>query len=93
MEEKQLDQLVKILEEIREGQRLQLDRYEEVMALQREHLDLYKLQYERAERINAKAEEIQNKSAQIVGGVGKLLLIVIPFGLLLLLYLSWLIFL
>lgn len=93
MEEKQLNHLVSVLEEIREGQRLQLKQYGEVMALQREQLEMYRRQHEQAERINAKAEQLQNKSAQIVSGVGKLLLIVIPFALLLLLYLSWLIFL
>jgi 3'-phosphoadenosine 5'-phosphosulfate sulfotransferase (PAPS reductase)/FAD synthetase len=48
-------------------------------------------QFERAERINQRAEQIQDKSAQIVAGARKVFVIVLPVLLALLIYVSWLI--
>ena len=51
---------VALLREIR-------DRQAEALALQREQFALYRQQWERAERINVKAEAVQSRSLQMVG--------------------------
>jgi len=46
----------------------------------------------RAERIQQKAELLQDRSAALVGGARKAVLVIIPIIVLLIGYLSWLIF-
>jgi hypothetical protein len=54
---------VTVLEEIRDNQKLQLDRQAEAIALQREQFALVQRQAERHERIQDRAENIQARSA------------------------------
>ena len=49
-----------VLEEIRDGQKLQLERQAEALALQREQFALFRKQSERAERIQDRAEQLQS---------------------------------
>ena len=49
-------------------------------------------QFERAEKINDQAEKLQAKSAQIIGGARKMIMVVLPAIILLLVYLTWLMF-
>jgi len=55
-----------LLREIRDQQRLQLERQQEALRLQREHIDLYLGQLGRVERINDRAEAIQGRAARAV---------------------------
>lgn len=82
--------LSRLLEEIRNNQRLQLERQQEALALQREQLALIQHQSERAEHLQQRAEQLQERSAQLVGGARKVLAIVLPLVILLIAYLSWL---
>jgi len=92
MSEPDLKQLVRVLEEIRDNQRAQLERQAESLALQREQFALVQKQAERAERLQDRAEDMQVKGAQLVAGARKAMAVVIPVIVGLLAYLSWLIF-
>lgn len=92
MNEQDARQLLRLLEEIRDNQTRQLERQAEALALQREQFALVQKQSERAERLQDRAEEIQLKSAQLVTGARKGMVVILPVIVALLAYLSWLIF-
>ena len=71
-----------LLREIRDQQRLALERQGEAIALQREHMALYQQQLARAERIQDRAEAIQDRAGKALKFI---LWIAIPLVLLLLL--------
>jgi Flp pilus assembly protein TadB len=83
---------VTVLKEIRDNQKLQLDRQAEAIALQREQFALVQRQAERHERIQDRAENIQARSAQVMAVARKTLFFVLPIVTLLIVYVSWLIF-
>ena len=72
-------QVVQLLRELRDQQR-------ESLALQREHIALYKAQMERIERINAQAESLQGRAGKALKG---LLWFAIPLLVLVLLLMAW----
>jgi hypothetical protein len=78
MEKDNAARIVTLLEQIRDNQVAQLE--------------LIKRQAERTERIQDRAEELQAKSAGIVTTARRSLAIVLPLVVLLIVYLSWLIF-
>ncbi|MGH8203047.1 MAG: hypothetical protein ACREST_00470 [Steroidobacteraceae bacterium] len=65
---------------------------EQIRDNQAEQLALVKRQLERAERIQDRAEELQAKSAGIMSTARRSLAIILPVVVLLIVYLSWLIF-
>jgi hypothetical protein len=81
-----------LLEEIRDNQAEQLARQREALDFQKSQLELVKRQAERSERIQDRAEELQAKSAGIVTTARRSLAIVLPIVILLIVYLSWLLF-
>ena len=72
-------QVTQLLRELRDQQR-------ESLALQREHIALYKAQMERIERINAQAESLQGRAGKALKG---LLWFAIPLLVLVLLLMAW----
>lgn len=84
--------LATLLREIRDHQKLQLDRQTEALALQREQFALVQSQAERHERIQDRAENIQEKGAQMMAVARKTLFFLLPVVTLLIIYVSWLIF-
>ena len=81
----EIQALSRIAAEIRDAQRLQLARQEEALALQRERLAILQRQAERAERL-------QDRSAQMITGARRAPAIVLPTVVVLIGYLSWLLF-
>ncbi|MGH8753315.1 MAG: hypothetical protein ACREUJ_05490 [Burkholderiales bacterium] len=84
--------LLRVLEEIRDNQKLQLERQAKALELQREQFTLVQKQYERAERLQDRAEQIQAQSAQLVTGARKALVIILPVSIaivVLIIYLIW----
>jgi ABC-type uncharacterized transport system involved in gliding motility auxiliary subunit len=80
------DEVAALLREIRDQQRLQLERQADALAMQREQFALYRSQLDRVERINDRAEAIQGRAGKAV----KLVLwIALPLLLLLLAMMSW----
>lgn len=92
MSDNDIQRLVSVLEEIRDNQRIQLERQSESLSMQREQYAIVHSQHERAQRIQDRAEAIQEKGAQLVAGSRKALVAVLPMLIVLVIYLSWLIF-
>ena len=78
MNDQDAQRIIHILEEIRDNQKLQFA--------------IAQKQHDRTDRIQDRAEQIQTKSAQLVAGSRKAMLIILPVILLLIVYLSWLMF-
>jgi uncharacterized membrane protein (DUF106 family) len=81
-----------LLEQIRDNQAEQLARQREALEFQKTQLELVKRQAERAERLQDRAEELQAKSAGIVTTARRSLAFLLPLVILLIVYVSWLIF-
>jgi uncharacterized membrane protein (DUF106 family) len=81
-----------VLEELREGQKLQLERQLEALDLQRKQFELVQGQAARTERIQDKAEQIQDRSARLVQVSRRLALFLLPVIIVIVLYVSWLVF-
>jgi hypothetical protein len=79
------DRILRVLEEIRDDQRRLLEQ-------QREQLAVVQRQAERTERIQARAEDLQERSAAVVGMARKVLVVVLPIIIGLIGYLTWLLF-
>ena len=86
------DQIVRLLTEIRDNQKLQLERQGEALEMQREQLALVQKQMTRAEKIQDRAELLQDKGNQMVQTARKAMMIILPVIFLLVVYLSWLLF-
>jgi len=93
MNDQDLQRFIRTLEEMRDNQKLQLERQAEALALQRQQFSLVQKQSDRKERIQDRAEDIQAKGAQLVAGARRALAIILPIVTVLIIYLSWLIFL
>lgn len=85
-------EVAKLLREIRDTQRAQLAQQEEALRLQREQYSLVQRQVERNERIQDRAEQLQSGSAQMIGVARKTLYSVLPILVVLIAYVTWLIF-
>ena len=92
MDEDEATRIAALLEQIRDNQAEQLARQREALDFQKSQLEIVKRQAERAERIQDRAEELQAKSAGIVKTARRSLAIILPVVVLLIIYLSWLIF-
>ncbi|MGH8129836.1 MAG: hypothetical protein ACRES3_03160 [Steroidobacteraceae bacterium] len=77
--------IVTLLEQVRDNQAAML-------ALQKEQFELVRRQVERTERIQDRAEELQARGMGIMKTARRSLAIVLPIVILLIVYLSWLIF-
>ena len=78
MDKDDVDRLTALLQEVRDGQRQQLEKQEEALSIQRQHFEIAKTQYDRANSINDQAERIQAKSAALIDRSGRVFKIVIP---------------
>jgi uncharacterized membrane protein (DUF106 family) len=74
-----------LLEQVRDNQAAML-------ALQKEQFELVRRQVERTERIQDRAEELQARGMGIMTTARRSLAIVLPIVIVLIVYLSWLIF-
>ncbi len=91
MDPAEAKELIALLREVRDAQKLQLERQAESIALQREQMAMVREQAERASRIQDRAEQLQARSAQVVGGARRALIVVLPILVLLIGYVSWLV--
>ena len=85
MDKQDVEQLATLLQDIRDGQLEQL-------SIQREHLELAKTQYDRANAINDRAERIQAKSDALINRSGRVFKLVIPILVVLIAAAGWLLF-
>ena len=72
------DDTLAVLREIRDGQRLHLERQAEGLALQREQYEMYKRQFDRAELLQDRAETLQARHAKTIGTARLALWIAVP---------------
>ena len=91
--------MIALLEEIRDGQQLQLqrqaealDRQTEALGMQRQHFENLQNQSGKARELQERAEKIQARSARLIGSARVLVLIVAPLAVLLLVFVCWLVF-
>ena len=56
--------VAQLLRELRDGQRLQLEHQAQALAMQREQVALVKQQFDRAERLQANAERMQQRGGR-----------------------------
>jgi uncharacterized membrane protein (DUF106 family) len=92
MDPQQADRMLALLEQLRDNQAEQLRRQAEALAVQKEQFEIFRRQAERAEKLQDRAEELQSRSMGIVKTARRSLAFVLPVVILLILYLSWLIF-
>jgi uncharacterized membrane protein (DUF106 family) len=92
MNDQDVQRLIRVLEEIRDNQKLQLEQQAETQKLQRDQIAVSQSQSDRATRIQDRAEQIQVKSAQLVAASRKAMAVVLPILFVLILYVSWLLF-
>jgi len=92
MNENEIQKLTAILEEVRDNQKNQLERQIEALTLQREHFSIVQRQAERAEVLQQRAEELQRRGGQLITIARTAVLVLLPIILLLLIYVSWLLF-
>jgi uncharacterized membrane protein (DUF106 family) len=92
MEQNDTVRMAALLEQIRDNQATQLERQAEALALQKEQFELVRVQYERAARLQDRAEELQTRGMGIMTTARRSLAVVLPIVILLIIYLSWLLF-
>lgn len=89
MNDQQADQIVRLLEEIRDGQRLQLER--QAQALQRQQ-ELVTQQRERLAGLSQRSDQAQqllDRSARVVAGARLLAFVALPIAVLILAFVVW----
>jgi len=92
MEQEGIARISGLLERIRDNQATQLARQAEALTLQREQFEIVRRQAERTERLQDRAEELQARGMGIMTTARRSLAIVLPVVIVLVIYLSWLIF-
>jgi uncharacterized membrane protein (DUF106 family) len=92
MDDSQAARIIALLEQVRDNQAEQLRRQAEALALQKEQFEVFRRQAERAERLQDRAEELQSRGMGIMKTAKRSLAIVLPIVILLVAYLSWIIF-
>ncbi len=99
MNDADAEKIIRLLEEIRDGQRLQLERQAqalerqaEIVSQQRERLADLSRRENDAQRIGERADGVLAKSAKLVAGARILVFVALPFALLLLAFIIWALF-
>jgi len=92
MNDADAQRIASLLEAIRDGQTLQLQRQAEALTLQREQAEMARKQFERAEKLQDRAEALQARGAQVITVARRAVTIVVPVLVLLIIYVSWLMF-
>ena len=80
------DEIADLLRDIRDQQRLQLERQGEALAMQREQFQMHRSQLDRVERINDRAEALQRRAGNVVRLV---VWIAVPLLILVLALMAW----
>ena len=99
MNEPATEKIVRLLEEIRDGQKLQMERQAEAIARQAEIVALQRERFAKTDQIVGDAAElqqlagnVQRKSAHLINRARFMMIFVVPFTLVLLVLVCWLAF-
>ena len=85
-----LDRIARMLEEMRDNQKTQLERQAEALALQKEQYQIFLKQQEKTAQIQARAEAIQDRSAQLINRVRRFVPLAMAAIVVIIIYLTWL---
>ena len=91
-EAEQFDRIARLLEEVRDNQRAQLERQLESLSIQKAQQQAFLDQRERTAQLQQRAEAIQERSARLVGGIQRVAPVVLLIVVALIAYVSWLLF-
>jgi hypothetical protein len=91
-DEERFDKITWLLEELRDNQKTQLERQGEALAIQKKQFELFLQQHDKTVAIQKRAESIQDRSAQLVTGVRRLFPVVVGVLVILILYVTLLLF-
>jgi uncharacterized membrane protein (DUF106 family) len=92
MDDRQAERIAALLEQLRDNQAEQLRRQAEALALQKEQFEMVRRQAERAEKLQDRAEELQTRGMGMMKTARRAVGILLPIVVLLVIYLSWLLF-
>jgi hypothetical protein len=95
MSDSDAERVIRLLEEIRDGQKLQLERQAEALQRQAEALEAQRARLTSLGKVDAtqqRADEVLSKAAGLVGGARLVAFVVVPFAVLLLVLVCWLAF-
>jgi t-SNARE complex subunit (syntaxin) len=87
-----LDRMVRLLEELRDNQRTQLERQGEALALQKQQVEMVREQHEKAVQLQDRAGAIQETSARLITRIQKFVPMAMVIVIILIIYLTWLLF-
>lgn len=88
----QLERIARLLEEVRDNQRAQIERQLESLSIQKAQHQTFLNHQEKTAQLQQRAEAIQERSARLVGGIQRIVPIVVIIVFLLIAYVSWLLF-
>ena len=86
----QLDRIARLLEEVRDNQRAQIERQAESLAIQSAQHQAFLAQHEKTAKIQQRAEALQDRSATLINMMRRVVPFALAFVLLLIGYITWL---
>jgi hypothetical protein len=89
-EAEQLERIARLLEEVRDNQRAQLERQLESLSIQKAQQQAFLDQKEKTAQLQQRAEAIQERSARLVGGIQRVAPVMLLIVVALIAYVSWL---
>ena len=81
-----------LLEKIHALQQQQVELLKEGLQVQKDYVEMYQNHFERVNRINDKAEQLQKNGASMMSSAGKVIGVILVIIVLLIGYLTWLMF-
>ena len=85
-----LERIARLLEEVRDNQKAQLERQAESLSLQKEQFQIFLKQHEKTAKIQDRAEAIQEKSSQLINRVRRFVPLAMAVIVVIIIYLTWL---
>jgi hypothetical protein len=92
MNDEQAEKMVRPLEEIRDGQRLSLERQAEALQRQSEQMSQQRERLAASSRQSGEAEQLFAKTAKVVSRASVLAFVVVPIAAVLFVLMLWLVF-
>jgi hypothetical protein len=88
----QLERIARLLEEVRDDQRAQIERQVESLAIQKAQHQAFLDQQGKTAQLQQRAEAIQDRSARLVGRIQRIVPVMLVIVVALIAYVSWLLF-
>lgn len=85
-----LERIIRILEEVRANQQMQLERQAESLSIQKEQFQIFLKQNIKTAELQERAERVQERSAQLVNKIRKFVPFLLAAVVALIAYVTWL---